>query len=86
MIHRLSATLSCGNTLLICSVRLIPSRLISCGLQSGDIAAAKEDSARVGPQHARDEVEEGRLTGAVRTDDRVEATSGQGEVEMIDRG
>ena len=30
--QRFSATLSCGNTLLICIVRLMPSRLISCGL------------------------------------------------------
>ena len=33
VIQRFSATVSLGNTLLICSVRLMPRRLISCGLR-----------------------------------------------------
>ena len=58
VIQRLSATLSCVNTLLICNVRLMPSRLISCGFSPVISRPQKEHPAAVGPQQARDEVEE----------------------------
>ena len=86
VIQRFSATLRLGNTLLICRVRLMPSRLISCGWQAGDVAATEKDLTGIGPQQAGYQVEKRGLAGAIRPDDGMQLSARQTEAEVVDGG
>src|SRR5262245_20005441 len=50
-------------------------------LEAGDLLAAEEDLPGIRPQHAGHQVDQGRLAGAVRADQRVARTLRQHEVD-----
>ena len=86
VIQRFSATLSCGNTLLICSVRLMPSRLIWCGFRPVMSRPAKNTrppSAAAGPDTRLKNVV---LPAPFGTDDGMQPAAGKAEAEIVDRG
>ena len=86
VIQRLSATLSCGNTLLFCKVRLMPRRLISCGSWPVMSWPSEEHAAAVRRQQARNQIEERGLARAVRPDDGVQPAAGKIETQPVDGG
>jgi len=53
------------------------------GPERGDVLLAEHDLARVGPQHAGDQVDERRLPGAVGADERVAHALRQDEVDIL---
>jgi hypothetical protein len=52
--------------------------------QPGNVLAGKDDFAGSGLEHARDQVEHGRLAGAVGADDRADPPRFQAHVDRID--
>src|SRR5207244_11349136 len=54
-------------------------------LECGDVAPGEEYAARSGRPHARDDVEECRLAGAVGADDGVHPAGLEGEIDAVDR-
>ena len=70
--------------LVIWKLRARPRRLISYGLQAVDALAVEQDLAAGRPEAAADEIEERRLAGAVRADDRDALARRDGEVGAAD--
>src|SRR5882757_10738226 len=59
-----------------------PSRWIG----PGDVSPGEEDLARAGSHQARASVEGGRLSGAVRSDQPGDPTTGGNELQAVNRG
>src|ERR1700724_642553 len=55
-------------------------------LEAGDVAALEEHAATVRGQQAGYQIEEGRLAGAVRPDDGMQAPAGEVEAQIVDGG
>jgi hypothetical protein len=52
--------------------------------QAGDVLPGEEHLPRLRPQRARDEVEDRRLAGAVRADQRADLARLDAEVDLVD--
>ena len=55
------------------------------GLEAGNVLAIEKYAPAADGQQSRNEIEEGRLAGAVRPDDRVQLPSRQRQAEIVDR-
>ena len=67
------------------NTRRIPIWLISCGLRPSTDWPVEGDRAGVGDQLADQHVQQGRLAGAVRADDRVDRVLGDRQVDVVQR-
>ncbi|GAA3415724.1 hypothetical protein GCM10018952_41260 [Streptosporangium vulgare] len=61
----------------------MPSRTTSCGPDAGQVGVAEGDGAGVGAVDPRDAVEQGRLPGAVGTDEPADLSGGDGEADPV---
>src|SRR5262249_46804780 len=55
-------------------------------LEAADLAPVEEDSSRVGGEQAGDQIEQGRLAGAVRADDGMQPSARERIAQVVDRG
>ena len=70
-----SSAVSCGNTAEIWNERTMPIRATSCGLRAGDVAALEQDAPAGHRGEPGEQIEVGRLAGAVGADQRVDGAA-----------
>ena len=81
-----SSTVRPGNSVLIWNVRVMPRLTRSCCGSAGDVARRpRNTSPAVGAKHAGQQVDERRLAGAVRADQRVARAGGERERDVAVR-
>ena len=79
-----SSTVRCGNTAEIWNERTSPMRAIAAGREPVISRPLKKIWPRVGRQEVREQVEAGRLAGAVRADQRVDRAATHRQVDVLD--
>ena len=82
--RRFSATGRSNSRLVIWNERATPAASMRYGRRAGAFDALDEHGAGLRPQRAGDEIEQGRLAGAVRPDDGGDAIARGGEADAVD--
>ena len=80
-----SSAVICAKRRMFWNVRPIPSAVIACGGMPGDLGPVEHDRARRRLVDAREQVEERRLAGAVRPDQRDDRAARDREVDVVGR-
>ena len=80
----LSATVRSGISDSSWKMQTMPARAASDGFGEGDGPAGEAHLAGVGPQHARDDLDQRRLAGAVLAEHGVDGAAAAGEVDAFE--
>ena len=79
-----SSTVMSGNGCTTWNVRAMPSRAMRSGGRRSMRSSPYQNLAGAGPMHAGDEIDQGRLAGAVGTDQADDLTRPQFERDVVD--
>ena len=83
-ISRFCSRVAFSNSSMFWNVRAMPRPAIRCGGMRGDVLAVEDDPARGRLVDAADQVEDRRLAGAVRADDREDLALLHVEADVVD--